>query len=281
MKSRIETRKIADLKTTMFVRSALNQDHVLFLAELIEGGTVLPPIQITEDGRIIDGRHRKEAYELLDRTEVKVEVVGETDETKLITMAFKANVGGSLPPTIEDVNHTIQVLLEKRVPQCQIAKLLRLPPSMSDKLVSRVKTRITRTKKQDAVDAVTERGLTISAAAKQFGVPFEDVRNELRRRKKKDTSVAEHMRNLTAFYRTLGQRTAHILRATMDEFRDGEMSASQVDEVFKKIEQLQVKSARSIKDWETRFEAAKANGDEAADQTNQTGSDKKADKDVA
>jgi hypothetical protein len=60
--------RIEDLQMNLFVRWQLNEEHALYLAELIENGVLLPPIKITPDMVVIDGRHRIEAHILLNRT---------------------------------------------------------------------------------------------------------------------------------------------------------------------------------------------------------------------
>ena len=74
-RGRVETVALKDLKLNLFVRQALNQDHALFLGELLENGVNLPPIRITRKREVIDGRHRIEAYELNNRTEIEAEIV--------------------------------------------------------------------------------------------------------------------------------------------------------------------------------------------------------------
>ncbi|HNS34400.1 MAG TPA: ParB N-terminal domain-containing protein [bacterium] len=98
---------ISDLNKNLFVRQELDQNHVLYLAELIEAGVVLNPIEITPDMAVIDGRHRIEAAELNSQVEIKARIVSISDESELVARAYRANVGGALPPTQEDTEHTV------------------------------------------------------------------------------------------------------------------------------------------------------------------------------
>src|SRR6185295_7795657 len=98
-----------------------------------------PAIKITNDNIVVDGRHRIEAHELNNLADIRCEVIEAGDETALIVMAYKENVGGSLPPTPDDTEHTVMLLLEHGEAMKDIATLLRLPPGMARKYVTQVK----------------------------------------------------------------------------------------------------------------------------------------------
>lgn len=91
--------KLAELNVNKFVRKELDTDQVLFLAGLIENKVELPKIEITEDLSVVDGRHRKEAYDLNNFTEVEAKVLVFESTAELIGYAYRANSGGPKPPT--------------------------------------------------------------------------------------------------------------------------------------------------------------------------------------
>lgn len=126
---------LRNLKTDWFVRTGLNEDHVLHLAELIEAGTELPPISITSDMLVVDGRHRIEAYKLNSLDKIKATLVEVRDKTSLIAEAYRANIGGALPPTPADTEHTIKLLVGSGASMKKIATLLGLPPSITRRYV--------------------------------------------------------------------------------------------------------------------------------------------------
>jgi transposase-like protein len=248
--------KIADLKTNLFVRQSLNQDHVLYLAQLVENGVKLPPIRVTVQGRVIDGRHRIEAYELNDITEIEVEIVDIFDEIDLIAEAYKANAGGSLPPTTQDTEHTIMLLLERGESMKQIGEVLGLPTGMARKYVSSVRSKISRQKLMKAVAAVTEGGLTVAKAAEQFEVEKESLKNVLSGHKRKNKAgLAEVQRGITKSHSSLSQKNAALMQKIFDAFDDGDVSENQVREVFKHIGKLQRSASRAISGWKSRFDA--------------------------
>lgn len=179
MRIKIQTVPLKDLKSNLFVRQALNPEHALFLAELVENGVTLPPIKITHELVVIDGRHRIEAHELNNRTEITCEVVDVKNETDLIAEAYKANIGGSLPPTPQDTEHTIMLLLDRDETMKRIAELLGLPAGMARKYINSVKSKTSRQKLMNAASAVTDGGLTVAKAAEQYGVELEKLKEIL------------------------------------------------------------------------------------------------------
>ncbi|MEK7390717.1 MAG: ParB/RepB/Spo0J family partition protein [Patescibacteria group bacterium] len=255
--TKIVTVKIVDLKKNLFVRLALNEDHVLYLADLIGNGVKLSPITITPDLTVNDGRHRIAAYELLGLTEIEAEVVNIGSEIEQIAMAFKANVGGSLPPTQQDVEHTIELLLERGETKKRIGELLGLPAGMARRYVDVVQSRVARTTLMKAVAAVTDGGLTVAKAAEMHGVDPEKVKAVLsgHRRNNKLGGMAEIHRNLTKTYKSLSSRNAALVRGILVKHEDGDMSEKQVREIFAHIELLQKQSARAVADRMARFDA--------------------------
>lgn len=263
---KVETRTVAlkDLEINLYVRRVLNQDHALFLAELLDNGTKLPPIKVAlvdEKYIVIDGRHRIEAHELCKLTEIRVEICQVRDQAELIAEAYRSNVGGPLPPTAEDTEHTIVQLLDGGTTQRDIIKLLRLPAGMARRYIKSVQSKMTRSKIQKAADAITEGGLTVAKAAEQYGIEPEKLKQSLsghRRRHKQ--GVAEIQSGLTKLYKSLSLRNAALLRNLLEKLEDADVTSRQVTEIFDHLESLQKKSARSVADWKKRFETASGNG---------------------
>ncbi|KKT00843.1 MAG: hypothetical protein UV76_C0007G0051 [Candidatus Nomurabacteria bacterium GW2011_GWA2_43_15] len=253
-RGRVETVALKDLKLNLFVRQALNQDHALFLGELLENGVNLPPIRITRKREVIDGRHRIEAYELNNRTEIEAEIVDIETESELIAEAYRANIGGSLPPTTQDTEHTIMLLLERGETMKRIGELLGLPAGMARKYINSVKSKISRQKLMKAAAAITDGGLTINKAAEQYEVDAEKLKEVLSgHRRKQKQGVAEVQRGLTKTYKSLGSKNAALIRSLLEKYEDGDVTERQVRDIFAHIERLQKRSARAVSDWKKRF----------------------------
>ena len=249
--------QIEDIRYGNFVRVALDSDRVLHLAELIEGGVTLDPIKINSNNVIIDGRHRIEAYLLCGKKVIDAYMVDITDEVEMIAEAFKANTGGAMPPTQADIEHTVELLLEKNGTIKSIAECLSLPNSLVRKLINSVKLRLTRQKVQKAISAVADGGLTVAKAAEQYGVDVEQVKELMtsRRRKKNVGGVQEMKKNFTAMARSSAQKTARALRTLFDKYEDGDVMGRQVKDLLDQLDKLHKQSGRSLGGWRQRLEA--------------------------
>jgi len=112
----------ASVKEDFYVRQHTNDDHVIHLAGLIRDGVKLPPILVTREDVVIDGRHRLHAHRLCDKAGIEVEYVDDTDKGSIIAHALRANVGGSLPPTNADIIYAITQMIETGMPGSVITK---------------------------------------------------------------------------------------------------------------------------------------------------------------
>jgi hypothetical protein len=252
---------LKDIQVNLFVRTGLNQDRVIQLAELIEAGVPLEKMEINQDNILIDGRHRKEAYELNNVKEVEVVITETKDETDLITRAFRANLGGALPPTRQDTEHTIMMLLDRKVPKKEIGEHLNLPTAVARNYITNVQSRMTRAKVMRAAQSVTEGGLTVAKAAEQHDVDPEKLKEALSGgRSKNKRGVDEIMRNLTLQYKSVSQKNASMLRSLLDKFTDGDVSLKQATEIFDHVEKLQRNSSRSVSEWRKRLQGIIDNG---------------------
>ncbi|MEK7642274.1 MAG: helix-turn-helix domain-containing protein [Patescibacteria group bacterium] len=256
----LRTQKVLlkDLKLNLFVRKKLDDDQVWFLAELIENGVKMNDrIMVTKNLTIVDGRQRFEAYGLNNVTEVEVDIVDIQDEVDIIFEAYRANTGGSKPPTSEDTEHTIELLLERKQTIKAIAERLGLPPSTTRKFVSDVKSRLDRRKLMEAVDAITNGGLTITQAAEKYDVDIAKLKEFLSVKKKGKMShgIDNIQRDITFTYKSVGSKNGSALKKLLEKFEDGDVTAKQVAEVIKHIEDCQKKSSRAVADWKVRFKA--------------------------
>jgi len=252
-------KKIADLNVNLFVRKGLDEDRVMVFAELIEAGQPIDPIVLSADGlTVVDGRHRIEAHHICDRTSIETTTRNDlVEEADIIAEAYRCNnTGGPLPPTREDTEHTIKLLLERKVPQTRIADMLQLAPSIARKYAQLVKSRQNRAKLVRAVSSVVEGGMTAPKAAEEHGVDLDKLREELSGKKRnKKWGVEELKRGLTARYKSLAGKNAGAMRSLLEKYEDGDVTAKQVEAIFKKFSDLQTRQARNLADWHRRFES--------------------------
>ncbi len=256
----LKTVRLSTLHTNLFVRKELNQDHVLYLAELIENGVEMnDPIEVVENDKgniVIDGRHRKEAYELNGVEATKVRVLIFEDEAEMIAYAFKKNAGGSLPPSAADTEHVIMLLFERGETQKKIAERLGLPTTLVRKYIQFVRSKIARQKIQKAISAVVDCGLTIAQAAQKYEVEINKLKDALSgRRKKQKQGLPQVKSDVTRSHKSLSSRNAALMRNLFEKYEDGDLTESQVNEIFAQIQSLQKRAVRTLSDWQKRFTA--------------------------
>lgn len=252
------TISMSALKETFFVRKQTDTEHVLHLAELYEAGEKLPPLLTTREGDIVDGRHRYRALDLIGRKVVEVEYVTEVERGELLIRALKANTGGSLPPTREDINYTIRQLLEAGVTHSVIVERLPFPASLVRKHLASVKSGLNRDRQMKAIRDVNDHGMTVVQAAEANNVDPDAVREIISGNRRKKTSVAEINAGVTNAYRGRSRVLANIFTRTLKLYEDGDLTTAKVNEVFTHVEKAHKQAAKTVNDWVKRFEALKA-----------------------
>ncbi len=252
--------KIEELKTDWFVRTGLNQDHVLHLAELIEAGTQLPPILVTSDMLVVDGRHRIEAYALNDYTSIQAMLVDSRDKVSLIAEAYLANIGGALPPTPADTEHTIKLLVGSGVSMKKIAELISLPPEITRRYVNSVKAKESRQRMAQAVDAVVHGGATVDEAADQFRVKPSALQEQLsggrRNGNRSARGVPDIHKQLTSQNKSIGQKLKHMVDAAERLHADGDATTAEVLDLMDHVVLGLQRSLSTHVDRRMRFRAA-------------------------
>ena len=255
------TRNIKDLQQDFYVRKELNTDWAIQLAEFVESGVEMEPNFITRDGKVIDGRHRMEAHELAKKQEIKCKIVEADSDVELVVFALKCNLGGSLPPSKGDIEHTIQELLNRGVPKKQLAETLSmLPGRLVRKYLNDVESRMQRAKLAKAAFAISNGGLTVPKAAIQYDVPEDDLKALLTTRIKGKTKrgIEEIQRQLSLSYKSLGQRNSATVRRLLDAYQDGDVSHKQAMKIFVHLDHLVKVSSRKATEWRKRFEVMEA-----------------------
>ncbi len=252
--------KLTDLKLNLFVRKELDQDRVWLLSELIENGVQMTDnIMVTKGLEIVDGRHRYEAYDLNKIEEVVVNVVDLEDEVDIIAAAYRANTGGSKPPTIADTEHTVGLLLARKQSIKAIAEVLGLPPATTRNFVKDIKSRLNRANLMNAVAAVTEGDATVAEAAELHDVDIDKLKEALSGTRKKHKQsrhgVEELQRSITFLYKSVASKNGNALTKLLEKYEDGDVTEKQVREILSHIKDSQKRASRTLADWQQRFEA--------------------------
>ena len=246
---------ISTLDISLFVRASLDTNHVVKLAELMEHGVTLPPILITTDNKVIDGRHRIEACNLLGRTEILVEIITVSSDAELISLAYKANSGGALPPKKEDTEHTVMLLLEKRQTHQAIAELLGLPPSLTRGYIKIVKSKVVKRLVVLAKEAIASKNYTVAKAAEEFGLEYETLKNSISgNRGPRNKELAKIKQELAIAATSHSKKNARWFMNLEEAFEDGLVTRKDVEAILVRIEELNARSVRTLANWRARFE---------------------------
>lgn len=172
----------SSIRVTTYVRDSEDQDRVNQLVEFLRGGGKTPPIWITDDFQIIDGRTRLAAHELAHK---KIEWVkkGELSREEIIFMGLQENVGGSKPPTEADIKHNIRKLLEEKTSRPVIIDRMQAIFCWQRKaiveIVDHEELSVHKENTLKAKKAVISGGKTFEEACKEFGVKAKSLEREL------------------------------------------------------------------------------------------------------
>lgn len=259
-----KTVKSKDITWNFYVRDSLNEDHVLYLTELYEQKINLPPIKVKEIGpnkyEGVDGRHRFNAQTtMLERESIQVEIVDYKNKSDEIFDAFKSNLGGPLPPTREDVKHTIELMLAVSgresvykyfCPKYYDSATIR---RYMDDIVSQQYHTLINTAKR----AVLEGDLSVSKAAKQYRIKETDLRLALGGIKKghKIKKFDDIKRNFTFTSRSSAHKYQAGISNAIELYEQGEISASDVKNLIRQVKGFARRINRGSEDWESRLEA--------------------------
>lgn len=255
MSKKMRVVAIADINVDLFVRTKLDQDRVIEFAAHMEEGVKFPPIGITKDNRLVFGRHRLEALKMLDRTETEAEIIEADDEVEIIKIAWDENAKSSLPPSREDTEHTIEMLLDRKLPKKQIGELLGLPPGLARTYLKNVQARITTKRLQTAATAIAKRDYTAARAAEEFGVDLDRLKDFISGFRRKTSEFADLKHRLIHKAKSHSATLTSLCQKLHIKYEDGELTKPQVDELFTLMLTQAKQVNRFVSDWQKRFES--------------------------
>jgi len=246
---------LKDLTTKFDVRKKLNDSQVLNLAYLYEAGEELPPILITKQMEIVDGRHRKAAMELAGRQVAQCIISPETDDGSLIVHALKANIGGALPPSKEDIVHSAVLLFNQGWNEKKILDNMPFPRPVSRRYVKDAWGIILNAKLTSAMKAIADDGLSVRAASERYGVPEEKIKEHLNpnRKREKHKSAKWRMQHIARAFQGFHRKIAYEIQALSNSYEEHDVSEDEALEVFDHIFGLMRKGERRVEEHRERF----------------------------
>lgn len=270
---------LKDVKTNFFVRKGIDQDHVLMLAELYESALLenkgdqvqaskaIAAIEVTSDLVMVDGRHRKEAMELAGITEARVEDVGSLTDAEIIVRASRANYGGSLPPTREDMIYTVEQMITRMGMSAATveAHMTMIPKTVIRKYINMANKRINESKIKMALGDIAS-GMGLLQAARVHGLKAEALKLVIEGKKPKSKAgTAQLNSQLSTYAKTFGLQTTRVVNKALEDYKDGEIAFETAQTVVNHYGHLLRRMFLRVSDWDNRLKALKSGVDMGPD----------------
>jgi ParB-like nuclease domain len=272
--------KIIEIINKFDVRKALNDDHIIQLAELIQNGVKLPPILVIAlrggGYAFVDGRHRAAAHALLniEVVEAVVKAEGSMTELQLMAEALKSNWGGALPPNQEDIRHTIIKLIEDGAKEKVIAEALKfLPHGMFRRYMKDATSVVNKRNTAKALEAIAD-GMNIPDAAKRFKLKEDSLRDAIMGRKRKWGGTeeiriqGEARAYINTAMRSVNNGIGKKIQVLIWKVEHGEIQPSVAAEAIELWASKLNGTMHRLKDWRERLQAAIHNPQTEEDEPN-------------
>ncbi len=251
--------EISKLKDSFDIRSLLNQEHILFLWGLIDAGVELPPIKITKDFSIIDGRHRRDAYEHANIPIIKAEIVDTDSTIEIVKQALEANWGGALPLTKNDLYRTMTILINRKYSKDRIFNEFKsiLPMALIRSSHHNAVWQINNKKVNEAIDLIRTSNLTVKKAAEIIGISEKSVKDKLDRRKIGDNGNPHLKGTLSKMFTHFDKSLGKVVSKIFQDFEDSEQTKLETETILKFLAKLIINQNRMYADWQKRWDYKK------------------------
>lgn len=274
MKQKTSIIPLAQIENKFDVRIKLDEDRILILVGLYEGGIELPPIKVVrlDDDKYayVDGRHRGAARAYLNQPDIEAIVLTQDrlgDPIGLFVEALQANYGGAKPPTRDDVAHTVIRMMELGAKQVEIKERLSFMPIGSINMyIGWAKGVLHKRKMRSALDLIAD-GSSVNDAAAEVKLKPDVIRDFLQGKKRKwgkDTSSEKQQCNELKIHISKSLRTANSsigkkIEGLLKAVDDGEISLKVAESVVNAWESHLSRTLIRVKDWQSRFVAVASN----------------------
>ena len=258
MKVKTKSVAVKNISVVFYVRESLHESRVEEFVQILQGGGKLPPLEITPNNELIEGRHRLQAHTRIGTKKVECVVVNKKDRSDLILHALKANLGGPLPPTPQDLEHTIILLFDQKLSRPQVLKrLLELtsyPQKFLVRLLDNAQAEVTRRRVKKAIAAVAQGNMTVTEAAKKFEVSAGRVRTALGGSRKRDEQgIPQINSGISSRFQAHNITTNADIRSAIKRHEEGEFAEADVLAIFKHLSRLIEREKLSCEEKRKRF----------------------------
>jgi ParB-like nuclease domain len=261
MRRNVKSIKLEEIVISFFVRRELNEQRVSQLIKLLEARVELPPIKVylnpqTEKYEVIDGRHRLEAHRRLEYDSIDCNVIDEPDFAKRVGMAVSANSSGPLTATDEDFEIALQALLDAQVSVRRILEVFPLPKSYTMKIIHNVKSKLYKAATTQAVEAIVNRGLTVSKAAEEYKVDTAAIKQRITGRQKQEKDqITDFTGGFSHRIRSFQKSNTVDYNRLYDAYDMGKLTAEATRKIFKSGVRSMKAVASVAEDYALRFDS--------------------------
>lgn len=260
----MSTRKFvnfAEICITVYVRTQLTEERMRFFADLYtsSASSTIPPIVVTSDNKLVDGRHRMAALKFLGEDGCVCDIVDCKDNFDLTIAAMKANVGGSKELTVADIRQSIMRLLEEGNSQRKIIAQLPFPKECSRKWTKESFTMRKQQKTTLAVREVLAKQSTVAEAAHRYHLQVRVIQNAVTRSEKKEaegelSNVGAVKGHLTSRYYHLSRSMGNYIKKLMERYSAGDFTESQIRDIMAHVLHQARVHLGGMTDWNDRLD---------------------------
>ncbi|WP_114679319.1 helix-turn-helix domain-containing protein, partial [Desulfotruncus alcoholivorax] len=208
-------KKISDvvIDETIYPRADFDPDTVERYREAMTAGAIFPPIAITQDNRLLDGRHRLEAYKLVGTAEIEVKIEEPADPA---ARAVELNLRHGKPLTRGEMKELARRWYGTK-PVIEIAKTLGITRQTVQNWVSDLAAEREEAREEIREKAMKMRaeGFTQEKIAERLGIDRTSI-------SRWENKTCESVKNLTPAH--LGQNEPDTLSQELNQIEDTKSS---------------------------------------------------------
>lgn len=256
---------VSQIHNRFDVRKKLDDDRILYLAELIDAGEKLPPIRVCLDSdgaySFVDGRHRAAAHVFMNILTIDAVVEKSNDQAYLFGQALHSNYGGAKPPTRDDINHTIRRMLESGIGIKAIKEQLAfMPMAQIRNAIKQAELALNKAKIRYALDAIAREGLRPVEAAARYKVEQSALEDVIAGRKRKfGKATGDQLFMTTKAYIHTSLKSAFTgIQKKMENMQrmveDGEVDVDTAVRLVQDWQDYHQRWNHRVRDWLERFQ---------------------------
>lgn len=251
----------ADICVTVYVRKQLDEERVRFFADLYtsSAASTVPPIVVTTENKLVEGRHRIAAFKYLGESGTVCEIIECKDDFELTIAAMKYNVGGPKALTMNDVRQCIMRLLDNGYSQKKVIAHLPFPKEMCRKYVRESFTMLKHQRETMAAAEVRAGRATVQEAAHRYHLQQRVVQNAIAKQEKKESqgelsNVGSVKGCITARYQGLSKKMGRYFRQLDERYKAGDFTEAQMRDIFAHVLHQARVHLGAMEDWNSRLD---------------------------